>query len=156
MGRVAESALCQLRHGNVRGRPVGSQAVRALAILVLVSGPAVADPETKKPDKQDLMKALEPLPHNQVVVPTDRTPGVSGADALGRVLRPDDHPDSALWPNGMVIVPPDTGDQMVLIPGTLQLPWWRPVKRGPVSKEVLDGIEGGVGTLLEWLVPPGT
>jgi hypothetical protein len=138
--------------------------VRALLIVMALAGPAAADPDTKKPDrktkdadtKDALRKALEPLPHNQARVPTDRTPGVSGADALGRVLRPDGHPDSALWPNGMVIVPPDSGDQMVLVPGTLQLPWWKPQKRGPVSKELLDGIEGGVGTLLELLVPPGT
>jgi hypothetical protein len=131
--------------------------VRALSICLLIAGPAAADPDQKPPPAPPITIKIEP-PTNQVITPSDRTPGIGGIDALGKVLVPEPHADAALWPFGALIVPPDVGDQNVLVPGTMQLPWWKPRKQatGPVSKELLDGIEGGVGAFIELLVPPSS
>ena len=110
--------------------------MRAIMLAVLLAGTASADPKAKGLSLPDIVK--ESIETAKLVDP-------NGALGIGGTV-------SA----GLVIKPPETGDQNVLVPGTNQLPWWRTEPRGPVSKELLDGIEGGVGKFIELLVPPSS
>ena len=120
-----------------------------------LAGSAGADDAKQPLDLKNLK--IEPWTDPVPAAPADKQPGIGGVDALGKILVPPDHPDARLWPDGMWIAPPDTGDRNVLVPGSNQLPWWKPQRdAGPLSKQLLDGFETGVGSFLELLVPPSS
>lgn len=129
--------------------------VRAAVLIAMVSGIASADPPKPANKKPTYSIQVERLPDEKPTTPSDRTPGVNGIDALGKVLVPDPHPDARLWPDGMLIVPPDIDDDNVLVPGSMQLPWRRKPK-GPVSKELVDGLQDGLGAMIDLLLPTGS
>ncbi|HEU0030213.1 MAG TPA: hypothetical protein VFQ53_06265 [Kofleriaceae bacterium] len=112
-----------------------------------------------QPAKPSAPPVTAPLLHldtapNVATTPTDRVPGMTG-DVSARILVPPDHPDARPWPLGMLITPPETGDHNVLVPGLNSLPFWKFQTPGaPVTKQLIDGLNLGVGTMVELLVPP--
>ena len=123
--------------------------MRALIVIALGTSGAAADPPKAEPGKPVVIE----IPGTVKKTPSTRTPGMDGANATGRVMVPDEHPDAQEWPNGMVIKPPETGDNNVIIPGTNMLPWWNNRREPPVTKQLFDGFQNGVGQMFQLLVP---
>jgi len=133
------------------------RSVRAALVVFLFVAPASAEPDKKpaapRPDKADLPIRID-LPAKPALVPSDRTPGFGGQDAVGRVLVPGPHPDARDWPHGSLIRPPDIGDDNVIVPGTDSLPWFRPLRPDrPVAKQLLDELQRGLGGFANLVVP---
>jgi hypothetical protein len=129
----------------------------------LFAAPASAEPEKAAPAKPSAPKVAPKadlpiridLAPKAALVPSDRTPGFGGKDAVGRVLVPAPHPDARDWPHGSLIRPPETGDHNVIVPGTDSLPWFRPLRPDlPVTRQLLDELQRGIGGFVSLIVPP--
>lgn len=113
----------------------------ALGLVGLVSS-STAGAQPKPPIKVD----VTPF---RTIDPTDRTLGINGVDVSGRILVPPPHPDSADWPQGMVIRPPDVGDDGIFGRNrVLAFTFERPLA-------ITNGVGIGIRALLEHLVPLG-
>jgi hypothetical protein len=77
-----------------------------------------------------------------------KTPSFGGGTSLGMVQRPPWHNDMRDYSEGgMVIRPPDTGDDMVITPGTSWL------TSGPPLRRFWNLLEYGADRMVERLIP---
>ncbi len=140
--------------------------MRLVLAVLLVGASAHAQPGTKpapkpdtKPEKptktiphvkgmSEAQRGVELTPSIEYQNDTTRAPAFGGGTALGMVQRPPWHNDMREYAEGgMVIRPPATNDNMVIIPGTSWIPG---VSRFQRFWNVLQyGIDRG----LEKLVP---
>ncbi len=120
--------------------------MRAIGVVLLLTGFAAADPPARGPSKVIEAPAWEwePLAH-----PTTKVPGMKGADSLAVVIEPGSHGDARPWPHGMLIQPPDTGDRNAIEPGTSYLP-----TSDKLSVKLARTLDLGVGHFLDWLLTP--
>lgn len=90
--------------------------MRALLLAIVVAaGHAGADPPKQTLPNTAVPEGTPPVQRKLPDIATD-TPSLGGGTARGVVIAPPDHPDARPWPFGMVIVPPDPHDPMVLKP----------------------------------------
>jgi hypothetical protein len=111
------------------------------------------DPWSAKP-----LLHIDSFAPNPPTTQAQRVPGLHGVTVLGMTLVPPELADARDWSEGgMVMRPPETGDDNVLVPGFDSLPWFRSTRpRGPLATQLLRGIERGVGAVIELVVPPGS
>ena len=92
--------------------------MRAIALLVMISAPAFAEPKKKKVDLPDVVKEAT---DKDKLTEHPGTLGIGGKLATGVIIVPKKHPDAEPAPFGGWIVPPDVNDPIALEPGTNQL-----------------------------------
>jgi hypothetical protein len=80
-------------------------------------------------------------------------PSFGGGTSAGIVIKPPPHPDDQPWPKGMIIVPDDVNDPMVIAPGADGLSPGKPRAPATWSKRFADAIHGGIDTIVELLLP---
>ena len=134
-------------------------------VLVLVAGPASADPPPKqdkaKPDPKVLLPDIvkEAQKNTGSTGPAsisqhgDGVMGMFGAMASAIIITPPAHADAEAWPRGMVIRPPDVNDPMDIEIGTNQLrmhgekiePW--------LPRDVSRSLKLGADKLWDVLLP---
>lgn len=126
--------------------------VRSFAFIVM--GATVTAPAAGEPARAPGSIKVEVAP-SPAARPTDRRPGIKGIDALGIIVTPPAHPDARPYnQGGMVIAPRDDSDDNALIPGTDQLGLpYRGRILPPVSKQMADGLQNGIGHALRLLLP---
>lgn len=125
-------------------------ALRLLLVMVLGTGSATADPPAK-PNPFGPSKTIEVKPWEPPARPTTKTPGMNGNMASGIVIPTDPGGDAQRWPYGMWIPTPDVGDKNVLVPGTNGL---SDGSSSALSARLSRGLDDGVGSFLQWLLPP--
>lgn len=64
------------------------------------------------------------------------------------MITPPVHADAQSWPRGMLMRPADPHDDNVIAPGTDHLPGTR-----PLGQRLWRGLDQGLGTLFELLLP---
>lgn len=128
-----------------------------LAVLIAVAvavAPAYAEPPQPRPDSKAAPALQDVMP--TAPRPSDNTTGglsFGGGFSAGIVITPPGHPDAQPWPKGMFITPPDPRDPMAIVLGTEGLP--QPERRGPAAwgQRLADAVHGGIGAVLELMVP---
>lgn len=121
--------------------------MRAIGVLVLLSGVALADPNLGPRTAPSNVIEVEPwTPPARVA---QAYPGVTGKAAAAVVIDPGHAGDGRPWPYGIWIKPPGRWDGSVLSPGTLDLP-----ASTPLSVRVARGLDDSIGAVLELLMTP--
>ncbi|MBS1122091.1 MAG: hypothetical protein H6Q90_4319 [Deltaproteobacteria bacterium] len=123
-----------------------------LVLLVLTAATAMAEPPHRA------RAPIEIAPSAPTTRLADRVPGLHGFSVLGLIWVPPLDADSRDWSEGgMVMRPPETGDDNVLVPGFDSLPWFRRERpRLPLGRQLLRGLERGVGAIIDLVVPPAS
>jgi hypothetical protein len=89
--------------------------------------------------------------------PDKVTGGMSlgGGFSSGMVVVPPLHPDDRPWPQGMIITPPDVNDPIAIAPGADGLAPGK--RRAPEtwSRRLADAIDGGIGAIVDLVMPSG-
>jgi hypothetical protein len=128
--------------------------MRAIGVLVVLSGLAAADPA----DQPNTAKLAIPLGPSKVVEVEPWTPpakvaqkypSMKGPDSNAVVIDPGSHGDAQPWPYGIWIKPPASLDDMGIQPGTSDLP-----DSATLSARLSRHFDNGVGAVLELLMTP--
>jgi hypothetical protein len=134
-----------------------------MRVLLMLIGTATASADPKpdpKPEKvkvvphvkgmSEAQRGVELTPSIEYENDATKTPAFGGGTALGMVQRPSWHNDMRPYSDGgMVIRPPQTNDDMVILPGTDWLPG-RSRLRG-----LWNALQYGIDRGLEKLIPSG-
>ncbi len=124
--------------------------MRAIGVLVVLSGLAAADPE---PAKLTIplgpSKVVEVEPWTPPAKVAQKYPGMTGAPSNAVVIDPTPHGDGQPWPYGIWIKPPASRDDNVITMGTSDLP-----DSAALSARLARGFDDSVGTILELLMTP--
>jgi hypothetical protein len=113
-----------------------------LLAIVVAAGHAGADPPKKMLPNGAVPEGTPPAKVKLPDIATD-APAFGGGTARGIVIDPGDHPDARAWPFGMVIVPPDPHDPMVV----------RPDGHRHLGQRTLDLLNDGFDVLAKLLRP---
>lgn len=133
---------CRLRRSGLSG-------MRLVALLLAWSVVSWAD---VPPSSRGPSRVIEAQPWEPPARATAKVPGMSGVPAAGIVIETDPGGDARPWPHGSWIKTPDIGDANVLELGTDRLPGLP--RSGGLAARLSRGLDAGVGTLLDLVLPP--
>ena len=128
--------------------------MRAIGVLVVLSGLAAADP-ADQPNTAKLRiplgpsKVVEVEPWTPPAKVAQKYPGMTGASSNALVIDPGPNGDGMPWPYGIWIKPPVSLDTNVITLGTSDLP-----DSATLSARLARGFDDSVGTVLELLMTP--
>jgi hypothetical protein len=131
-----------------------------LVFALLFVSTAWANPKPAKPDKTEAkvlehVKGMSEAQRGIELTPSieyqrdhvTKSPAFGGGDAIGMIQTPPWHNDMRPYSDGgMVIRPPSTNDDMVIVPGTSWLPARGKLRR--LWNVLQHGIDRGIETLI--------
>lgn len=124
--------------------------MRAIGLLVLLTGFATADPADKpKTIPLGPSNVVEAEPWTPPARSAQKYPGVTGKDSAAVVIDPGHGGDGQPWPYGIWIKPPASYDNNVIGLGTSDLP-----DSATLSARLARGFDESVGAVLELLMTP--